>query len=146
MRARALALLPLLAALSGCGFISFRQPPTDDELRLTGEVRAYYAEVQRAFATGNPQALSSLFDASITRPMSKPQIDAWAEKFFAEHGRARFHIMSLEIDDVGHEQAEVTLKYAVEPADGKGGFAATEQDSLVKRGGRWYTRAWERAR
>jgi hypothetical protein len=143
---RALAFLALLAASSGCGVVSFRKPPTDEELRLTGEVRSYYAEVQRAFAAGNPQALSSLFDASITRPMSKAEIDAWAEKFFAEHGRARFRILSFEIDDLGHEQALVTLKYAVEPADGTGGFGATEQDSLVKRNGRWYTRSWERAR
>lgn len=143
---RRVPLIALLLALSGCGFVSFRKAPTDEEVRLTGEVRAYYAEIQRAFAAGNTQALSSLFDASITRPMSKPEIDAWAEKFFAEHGRARFRILSFEIDDLGHEQAQVTLKYAVEPADGKGGFGGTEQDSLVKRGGRWYTRAWERAR
>lgn len=142
MRPIAAALLAL--ALGGCGLISFRKPPTDEELALTHSVRAYYGEVQRAFAAGNAQALSSLFDPSITRPMSKPEIDAWAEKFFADHGRARFHILAFSIDDVGYEKAEVTLKYAVETVDGKGGFAATEHDTLVKREGRWYTRSWER--
>lgn len=141
---RAALLLSALGLLAGCGWISFRKPPSDDELRLTREIKLYYAEIQRAFAAGNPQALSSLFDSSIVKPMSKPAIDAWAEKFFAEHGRARFHILSFALDDVGFDRALVTLKYQVEPADGKGGFGGTEQDTLVKRSGRWYTSSWEK--
>lgn len=136
--------LAFAAGLAGCGWIGFRRPPTDDELRLSAEVRSYYTQVQGAFAGGDAQALSSLFDAGIVAPMTKAQVDAWAEKFFAEHGRARFRILALEIDDLGLQRAVVTLKYAVETPDGKGGFAGTERDTLVRRGGRWYTAAWEK--
>ena len=139
------ALLTLAAGLAGCGWIGFRKPPTDDELRLSSEVRSHYVEVQQAFASGNAQALAALFDAGLAAPMSKPQVEAWAERFFAEHGRARLRILSLEIDDLGLARAVVTLKYAVETPDGKGGFAGTERDTLVRRSGRWYMAAWEKA-
>jgi hypothetical protein len=143
---RPASLLSLIAALSlaGCGWISFRKPPSDDETRLTREVKAFYTEIQRAFAVGNAQALTSLFDPSITRPMTKPEVQAWAETFFAAHGRARFKILSLTIEDIGFLRAVVTLKYQVEPADGKGGFGATEEDTLVKRTGHWYVASWEK--
>lgn len=142
MRCGLLSTLAVL--LSGCGWVSFRKPPTDDELRLSSEVRSYYTEVQQAFAAGNAQGLSSLFDPSIVSPLTKPQVQAWAEKFFAVHGRARFRILSLTIDDLGLQRAIVTLEYAVETPDGKGGFGGTERDTLVRRSGRWYTAAWEK--
>ena len=134
----------LSVGLAGCGWVGFRKPLGDDELRLSSEVRAYYAEVQRAFAAGNAQALSALFDAGIVAPMTKPQVDAWAEKFFAEHGRARLRILALTIDDLGLQRAVVTLRYSVVTPDGKGGFAGAERDTLVRRAGRWYTAAWEK--
>lgn len=136
--------LLLSVGLVGCGWISFRKPPSDDELRLSEEVRSYYTEVQRAFAAGNAQALSALFDAGIAWPMTKAQVEDWAETFFAEHGRAHFRILELTIDDLGLARAVVTLKYAVETPDGKGGFAGSERDTLVRRAGRWYTASWER--
>jgi hypothetical protein len=130
--------------LSGCGSIGFQKHLTDDELRLQREVRDYYAQVQRAFAAGNSQALASLFDASIVKPMTKKEIEAWGEKFFGEHGRGAFKLKSLTLDDLGRERAVVTIKYEVTTPTGKGGFGGTEQDTLVKRSGRWYTAEWEK--
>jgi hypothetical protein len=130
--------------IGGCGWISFRKPPTDDELRVERELRLYYTEVKRSFAVGNPQALASLFDASITRPMSKPEIERWSEDFFKAHGRASFTIQKFELDELGADRAVVTIRYRVDTPDGKGSFAGVESDELVKRNGRWYIAGWEK--
>lgn len=141
---RTIAACAALLLLSGCRYVSFARPRSDDELRLEREVRAYYNEVRLAFAAGNSQALSSLFDPNITKPMTKAQVDAWADKFFNEHGRARFRIKHFELEELGFERAVVLLEYAVEPSSGHGGFGGSERDTLVKRGGRWYTASWEK--
>ena len=132
------------ALLAGCGYVSFRKPPTDQEIRTRAELREYYEGVQRAFAAGNSQALASMFDASITKPMSKPQIEKWAEDFFKEHGRAAFRVVKLELDELGPGRAVATLTYKVETPSGKGSFGGTVRDELVKRHGRWYMTAWEK--
>ena len=132
------------ALLAGCGWISFRKPPTDDELRVERELRAYYTQVKSAFAVGNSQALAALFDTSITRPMTKPDIESWGEKFFGEHGRARFILRSFSLDEMGAGRAVTTIRYRVETPDGKGSFDGMERDELIKKGGRWYTVSWEK--
>ena len=73
--------LPLVTALllSACGWVSFGRIVSDDELRLRSEVRSYYDEVARAFATGNAEALSRLYDPAIARPMTREQILAWGK-------------------------------------------------------------------
>jgi hypothetical protein len=137
----------LLVGLSGllsCSYISFQRPPTDDEILLRQSLKAYYNEVQSAFAAGNPAALASLFSPSITRPMTQGEIRAWADKFFAEHGRARFKIKGLEIEELSFVRAVVTLTYSVETPDGKGGFAGTERDILERARGRWSIAAWDK--
>ena len=133
-----------LLATAGCGYVSFRKPMTDDELRLEREIRGYYAEIRAAFAAGNPQSLATLFDPNITSPMSRPEVERWAEKFFAEHGRAHFKIEGFSLDELAFERAVVTLRYRVDTPDGRGGFGGAERDTLVKKSGRWYTAAWER--
>lgn len=133
-------------ALAGCGWISFQRPPTDDELRLEREVRGYYTQVGTAFAAGNAQALTSLFDPSITEPMTRPEIAKWAEEFFAKHGRAGFKIASIDFEQLAFERAVVTIRYRVTTPDGQGGFEGAEIDTLVKKNGRWYTARWEKLR
>lgn len=143
MRAWTSSIAACALLLSGCGWVSFRKTPSDDELRLEREVRAFYSEIQSAFAAGNPQALASLYDASISKPMTKPEIEAWIEKFFAEHGRGSMSYSSFSIDELGHARAVVTLAYKVETPDGAGNFGGSERDSLIKRGGRWYMAGWQ---
>lgn len=139
----------LLAALtcltlSGCGWISFRKPPTDDEIRLRAELKSYYGDVQTAFAVGNAQGLAVLFDPSITTPMTKREIEAWGDKFFGEHGRASFKLEKFELDEMGAGRAVATIRYSVTTPTGKGSFGGTERDELVKKNGRWYVSAWEK--
>ena len=134
----------LVLFVSGCGFISFRKPRTDDELRVERELRLYYTEIKSSFAVGNSQSLASLFDSNITRPMSKPEIEKWAEDFFKAHGRASFTIQKFELDELGADRASVTIHYRVEPQDGKGAFGGAETDELIKKGGRWYIAGWEK--
>jgi hypothetical protein len=138
--------LPALIALclAGCGWISFRKPPTDDELRVERELRLYYTEIKRSFAVGNSQALASLFDSSITRPMSKPEIERWGEDFFKAHGRASFTIQKFELDELGADRAAVTIRYRVDTPDGQGSFSGAETDELIKKSGRWYIAGWEK--
>lgn len=140
------ATLPLALALlaSGCGWVSFGRRMSDDELRLRSEVKSYYGQVARAFAAGNPDALASLFDPSIARPMSHAEVKTWAQGFFAKNGRAGFRVESLEIESIGPAEAVVLLRYRVETPDGKGDFAGTERDTLSRRKGRWYIAAWEK--
>lgn len=139
--------LPLAALLllSSCAYVSFGRKVSDDEMRLRDSVRGYYDEVIMAFAAGNPDALTALFDGAIAKPMTKPQIQAWGTKFFGEHGPARFKIVAIEFERLGYENAEVLLTYRVETKDGKGSFGGTERDYLVKRGKRWIMTAWEKA-
>ena len=142
---RAITVL-LVSLISACGWVSFGRKVSDDELRLRSDVRAYYSEVARAFAGGNAEALTQLFDAPITKPMTREQISAWGKDFFAKHGAASFKVESLDYERLGYENAVVLLAYRVETKDGSGSFAATERDHLVKRGRRWVISAWEKVR
>lgn len=139
-------LLPLLAAglWASCGYVNFGRTVSDDELRLRSGVRAYYDEVARAFASANPEALTLLFDATITRPMTREQIAAWGKDFFARNGPASFKVVSVEYERLGYENAVVLLTYRVTTRDGKGDFGGTERDRLAKRGKRWVVTAWEK--
>ena len=138
--------LPLVTALlmSACGWVSFGRIVSNDELRLRAEVRSYYDEVARAFATGNAEALSRLYDPAIARPMTREQILAWGQDFFGKHGPASFKIDHVEYERLGYENAVVLLRYHVETADGQGGFGGTERDQLVKHGRRWIMASWEK--
>lgn len=140
-------ILPIVAAalLSSCGYVSFGRKVSDDELRLRSEVRAYYDEVVLAFAAGNADALTQLFDAAIAKPMTREQIAAWGKDFFAKHGPAKFKVERLEYERLGYENAVVLLAYRVETKDGKGNFGGVERDYLTKRGRRWAVTAWEKA-
>src|SRR5262245_35687304 len=130
MHARRLAVVLAALLLGGCGWVRWGpQRVSEDEVRLDAEIRDYYASVQRAFAAGNPQALSSLFDASIVQPMTKAQVEAWAEEFFAKNGRAGFKILSFSLEDLGRERAVVLLRYAVRTPGGRGDFAGSERDT-----------------
>lgn len=140
---RALPLISLLL-LPSCGWVNFSRNVSNDELRLRSEVRAYYDEVARAFASGNAEALSRLYDRAIARPMNREQILDWARIFFAQHGRASFKIDHIEFERLGYENAVVVLRYRVETSDGRGGFSAIERSNLVKRGRRWVVTSWEK--
>lgn len=139
-------LFPILAAvlLSSCGYASFGRKVSDDELRLRSDVRAYYDEVVQAFAAGNPDALVLLFDAAITKPMTRERISAWGKDFFAQHGPASFKVERVEYERLGYENAVVLLTYRVVTKDGKGNFGGTERDYLTKRGRRWVVASWEK--
>lgn len=139
-------ILPMVAAvlLSSCGYVSFGRKVTDDELRLRSDVRAYYDEVARAFATGNADALTLLFDGAIAKPMTREQIAAWGKDFFAKHGAAKFKVETVEYERLGYENAVVLLTYRVETKDGTGDFGGVERDHLTKRGRRWVITAWEK--
>jgi hypothetical protein len=143
---KALAPVAIAAALAACGWVSFQRPLTNDELRLEREVRSYYTEVRAAFATGNPQALSGLFDPEITDPMTRPDIEKWAADFFGKHGRGSFKISAFDFDELGFQRAVVRFHYRVDTPDGQGGFSGYERDTLVKKNGRWYTARWEKAK
>lgn len=138
--------LLVLAALlpASCGWISFGRTVSDDELRLRASVRAYYDEVAQAFAAGNHEALTLLFDAAIAKPMTREQIAAWGEGFFSKHGPASYKVSKVEFERLGFESAVVLLTYRVETADGKGNFGGVERDYLSKRGKRWVVTAWEK--
>ena len=139
------ALLLATVFLSSCGYVSFGRKVGDDELRLRVSVRAYYDEVVLAFAAGNADSLTMLFDASITKPMTRDQIQAWGVKFFKENGPASFKIDNVEFERLGYENAVVLLTYHVETKSGKGNFGGTERDVLAKRGKRWVVTEWEKA-
>lgn len=139
-------LLPLLLAslAASCGWVSFGRKVSDDELRLRSEVRAYYDDVARAFASGNADALTLLFDPAIARPMTRAQIQAWGADFFKEHGPASFKVEKVDYERLGYESAVVVLTYRVETKDGKGAFGGVERDELAKRSRRWTVTAWEK--
>lgn len=137
--------LALLLLASACGYVSFGRKVSDDELRLRTDVRAYYDEVVQAFAAGNSERLTSLFDGAIAKPMTRDQIAAWGKGFFLQHGPARFKIEAIEYERLGYVNAVVLLTYRVETKDGKGDFGGTERDYLTKRGKRWIMTSWEKA-
>jgi hypothetical protein len=141
---RLTVLLAAAVGLSSCGYVSFERAKTPDEVRLEQSVRGYYGDVRRAFAVGNADALTSLFSPSITHPMTQAQIRAWADKFFAEHGRARMRVEKLDVDELSFVRAVVTLSYRVETTDGKGSFGGAERDVLERRDGRWFIASWDK--
>lgn len=128
----------------GCAWISFERRVTDQEYAAREEIRAYFGDVQKSFALRDPEAVADLFDPNITRPMTRAQILAWAEKFFAENQAVSYHVDKLSFDDVGPGRASVILTYRVTTAGGKGDFGGTEADELQKRGGRWRVTSWEK--
>lgn len=132
------------ALLASCGYVSFGRKVSDDELRLRSDVRAYYDEVVQAFVMGNEDALTLLFDAAITKPMTRAQISAWGKDFFKKYGAASFKIDHVEYERLGYESAVVLLTYHVETKDRKGNFGGTERDYLTKRGRRWVVTSWEK--
>lgn len=141
---RALPLL-LASALASCGWVGFGRKVGDEELRLRSEVRAYYDDVARAFASANADALTRQFAPEIAKPMTREQIQAWGERFFKEHGPAKFKVLAVDYERLGHVSAVVLLTYRVETSDGKGGFEGTERDELARRGRTWVVTAWEKA-
>lgn len=139
---RRILLLGLLAT-GACVRLDFGRKVGDDELRLRRELQAYYLDASAAFAAGSPEALTALYDPSITKPMTLKQIQDWGVKFFGEHGPAKFKVDKLVFDRLGYESAVVTLTYHVETKDHKGEFGGTEVDEFVKKRGRWLMTRWD---
>lgn len=137
------AVLGLLSFICGCGFVSFGRRMSADEVGLRQEVKAYYSSVQAAFAAGSPEALGTLFDGAIRKPMTHQQIEDWGKDFFGKHGPATFRIEKLEIESLGLGQAVVVLTYQVVTKDHAGDFGGVERDWLAKEKGRWRITAWE---
>lgn len=138
------ALLLGLLTLGACVRLDLGRRVSDDEQRLRRELEGYYVDVAAAFAAGSPEALTALFDPAITRPMTAAKIREWADGFFAEHGPARFKIVSLDVERLGYGSAVATLTYRVETRDGKGSFAGVERDEFARKKGRWVMTAWEK--
>jgi hypothetical protein len=138
------ALATAAVLLAGCGGVSFRKPASDDELRLKREVQAFYADLQRAFVAGNAQAVSLLFDAS-AKPLTRADVSAWAEKYFAANPRAWLRVAAFELDEVGYGRAVTTVELKLGPPDPEGRFGGRQTHVLVKRGGRWYIAETENA-
>lgn len=124
--------------------LDFGRKVGDDELRLRRELEGYYLDAAAAFAAGSPDALAALFDASISKPMTREKIRAWAADFFGKHGPAHFKIEKLEFDRLGYESAVVTLTYRVETRDGTGSFGGVERDEFTRKRGRWLMTGWEK--
>jgi len=133
-----------LLLLPGCGWVNFNQTMSNEEYILRSEIRGYYSEVGTAFAGGNADALSQLYDDTIAKPMTRDQILAWGRDFFGKHGPAQFHVEKLDIESLGHVSATVVLTYRVDTRDGVGSFRGTERDELLKHGRRWYVASWEK--
>lgn len=142
MRSARLALPMLL--LAGCGLVKIGPAKPLRQSVVEQELRDYYAQVQLAFARADEGALTELFDASITKPMTRAQIRAWAKEFFTKNGRCRFVIEDLELVDLGPGRAVARLRYRVVTPGGKGDFAGAEMDVLEKRAGLWRVTAWEK--
>jgi hypothetical protein len=140
----AVLVLIISTLVSGCGYISFARPVTQDETIVQEEIKGFYNKVQEAFATGNPDALTSLFSPSITHPMTHDQIAAWAQKFFADNKNGHFRILKFSIDGFSYINATVTLTYKVETPGQTGDFGATERNTLVKDHGQWYIMSWDK--
>jgi hypothetical protein len=136
--------LLLLLALCGCLAVSFRRPQTLEESLKERGLRDYYLDVKNAFALGDAQALAALFDPAIAKPMTRAQVLAWGNKFFAEHGAARFHVEKLEVLELGYRHGLTRLTYKVETKSGKGDFGGVELDTFTRRSGRWLMTSWEK--
>ncbi|NNN06482.1 MAG: hypothetical protein HKL90_11325 [Elusimicrobia bacterium] len=141
-RITAAALLAFLP--TGCGYINFSKPMSNEEIVLRSEIRGYYEDVSQAFAAGNADALADLYDESIADPMTREQIRDWARNFFKVHGPAQFKAMKIDIDSIGHVSAVLVLTYLVDTRDGAGSFHGVERDHLLKHGRRWYVSSWEK--
>lgn len=115
-----------------------------EEYAIEEEVKSYYEEFKGVFAAQNAGALTELFDSGISKPMTLPQIRAWAEKFFSENKGVDFHVERIEFLGIGLEKADIRLTYHVTTVGGKGDFGGVELDTLVKRGGKWRISAWEK--
>lgn len=138
-------LVPALAALlAGCGLLKVGPAKPLRQSVAERELRAYYADVQKAFAAGNEAMLADLFDPAITKPMTRPRIREWGREFFGKHGRCRFRILGLELVDLGPGRAVARLTYRVETPGGEGDFGGTEMDVLEKRSGRWRIVEWQK--
>lgn len=130
--------------LAGCGLVKIGPAKPLRQSVAEQELRDYYAQVQLAFARADEGALTELFDPSITKPMTRAQIRAWAKEFFTKNGRSRFIIEDLELVDLGPGRAVARLKYRVVTPGGKGDFAGAEMDVLEKKAGRWRITGWEK--
>lgn len=144
IRAPRAAAFFLILLASGCGYISFSKPMSNEEIVLRSEIRGYYEDVAQAFAGGNADALAELYDESIADPMTREQIRDWARKFFQAHGPAQFKVVGIDIDSIGHVSAVLVLTYRVDTRDGAGSFHGVERDHLLKHGRRWYVSSWEK--
>ena len=135
-----------VVALMGCVRLSFNRKMSTEERVLREEVRSYYDEMATAFAVGNAEAFSLLYDPSITDPMTQDQIRAWGHDFFKKHGPASFNVEKVDFESLGTENAVVKLTYRVVTRDGSGSFNAIEEDRLVKRDHRrWLVTSWKRS-
>ena len=144
LRATLAMALGLALLTAGCGYISFAKPMSDEEYVLRSEIRNYYDDVSVAFAGGNADALAGLYDDTIAKPMTRDQILAWGKDFFQKHGPARFQVVKLDIESLGHVNASVRLPYRVDTRDGAGSFRGVERDEFLKHGRRWYVSSWEK--
>lgn len=108
------------------------------------EIKAYFEEIKAAFASQNPENLAALFDPSITRPMTFPDIFLWARKFFGENQAVTFHLDKMDFQDLGPDRATVKVAYRVTTRGGKGDFSGTEIDILEKKAGWWRITSWEK--
>ncbi len=144
LRLAAAAALAASLASSGCGYVGFGKPMSEEEIVLRSQIRSYYEDVAQAFAGGNADALASLYDETIAEPMTRAQIHDWAQKFFREHGPAQFKVEDLDIESIGHVSAVLTLTYRVDTRNGDGSFSGVERDHLLKHGRRWYVSSWEK--
>jgi hypothetical protein len=138
------AALVLAVLTSGCGYINFAKPISDEEYVLRSEIRNYYDDVSVAFAGGNAESLAGLYDDTIANPMTRDQILAWGKDFFRKHGPARFQVVKLDVESLGHVSASVVLTYRVDTRDGEGSFRGVERDQFLKHGRRWYVSSWEK--
>ena len=139
------ALLAAAGLAGACAYVGFDRGLSPNEIVLQQEIRAYFNEMQEAFAAGNAQAFAGLFDPSISRPLSRDQIQARAEAFFAENKTAHLRIDHLTFEELGRLGAAVTASCRVEPQPGRHALGAVERATLVKRRGRWYVASWEEA-
>lgn len=141
-----LAVVAAVLLWSGCSYISFQKPPTVDELALEGEVREFYDEMSQAFASANPEALTSLYASTLAHPMTQDQVRAWARKFFADNGPAHLKLKKVEFDELSYIRAVVMVDYAVETKGARGDFSGVERDVLERHQGRWFIASWDKVR
>ena len=139
------ALLAAAGLAGACAYVGFDRGLSPDEIVLQQEIRAYFNEMQEAFAAGNAQALASLFDPSITHPMNQDEIEARAGAFFAANKGAHLGIDRVSFEELGMQRAVVTAAYKAEALQASSALQGVERATLVKRRGRWYVSRWEEA-